>query len=143
MSKDTYVPVVVNSHIAWSNTTSPFWTTLFFVGVAETVRRDKPPLLILDAVLAGLALQTHPSVIVFVLGAAVWLAVMRPTWLRTRWPWLALLVGAMPSQARSIWRRLMSAPRRPVISRSITGCTTFVPVWPKRLRNDIPQHKTD
>ncbi|MFN8475146.1 MAG: glycosyltransferase family 39 protein [Anaerolineae bacterium] len=91
----SFVPVVVNSHIAWSNTTSPFWTTLFCLAVSETVRRNDPRLLILDAVLAGLALQTHPSVIVFVLGAALWLAVMRPMWLKTRWPWLAILVGAL------------------------------------------------
>ncbi|MFN8484683.1 MAG: glycosyltransferase family 39 protein [Anaerolineae bacterium] len=91
----SFVPVVVNSHIAWSNTTSPFWATLFFLAVSETVRRNNPRLLLLDAILGGLALQTHPSVVVFVLGAAVWLVAMRPAWLRTRWPWLAVVVGAL------------------------------------------------
>ncbi len=86
----SFVPVVVNSHIAWSNAMTPFWTSLALLGLAEANRRAQPRLLVAAGALAGLALQTHPTAFVILLGAAVWIAVVRRAWLRTRWPWLAL-----------------------------------------------------
>ena len=86
----SFVPVVVNSHITWSNATTPFWTTLALLALAEAHRRARPRLLVAAGALAGLALQTHPTAFVILLGAAAWIAVVRRAWLRTRWPWLAL-----------------------------------------------------
>lgn len=86
----SFVPVVVNSHIAWSNATTPFWTTLTLVILSEARRQARPALLVAAGVAAGLAVQTHPTAIIVLVGAAAWVAVTRPAWLRTRWPWLAL-----------------------------------------------------
>ncbi len=86
-----FVPVVVNSHIAWSNSTTPLWTAAFLLLVVEAARRDRPALLVPAGVLAGAALQSHPSALVVLLGAAAWVGVTRARWLRTRWPWLAAL----------------------------------------------------
>lgn len=86
----SFVPVVVNSHIAWSNATTPFWTTLTLVILSEAKRQGRPGLLIAAGIAAGLAVQTHPTAVIPLLGAALWVAVTRPGWLRTRWPWLAL-----------------------------------------------------
>lgn len=91
----SFVPVVVSSHIAWSNSTTPLWTTLFLWILVEALRRDQPRLLPLAGLAGGLAQQTHPSVLAILLGAALWAVLCRPGWLRTRWPWLALLAGAL------------------------------------------------
>ena len=88
-----FVPVVINSHIAWSNATTPFWTTAFLWMLAETVRRNRPALLLAVGLLAGLAQQTHPAALAILIGGGLWLAICRPNWLRTRWPWLALAVA--------------------------------------------------
>lgn len=91
----SFVPVVVSSHIAWSNSTTPLWTTLFLWILVEALRRDAPRLLPLAGLAGGLAQQTHPSVLAILLGGALWTALYRPRWLRTRWPWLALLAAAL------------------------------------------------
>ncbi|MCW5851038.1 MAG: glycosyltransferase family 39 protein [Anaerolineae bacterium] len=91
----SFVPVVVNSHIAWSNATTPFWTTLALLALSEAVRRDRPPLLVLAGGLAGLAAQTHPTASLYLLGGAVWFVVTRPAWLRRRWTWFALLAALL------------------------------------------------
>ncbi len=86
----SFVPVVVNSHIAWSNATTPFWTTLTLLILSEARRQSRPALLIAAGIAAGLAVQTHPTAVIVLLGGAVWIAATRPAWLRTGWPWLAL-----------------------------------------------------
>ena len=90
-----FIPVVVNSHIAWSNSTTPFWTTLLLLVLVEAVRRDRPRWLLAAGLLAGLAQQTHPSVLAILVGAAVWTLALRPAWLRTRWPWLGALLALL------------------------------------------------
>ncbi len=91
----SFVPVVVNSHVDWSNSITPFWTTLFLVIVVEAVRRGRPSLLIAAGVTGGLALQTHPSAIAILLGGGLWIALAKPKWLRTPAPWLAAAVAVL------------------------------------------------
>ena len=91
----SFIPVVVGSHIGWSNSTTPLWTTLFLWILVEAVRRDAPRLLPLAGLAGGLAQQTHPSVLAILLGAALWTALCRPRWLRGRWPYLAVLAAAL------------------------------------------------
>lgn len=63
--------VLVNSHVAWSSCATPLFTTTAFWLLARALDRPARPLWLGLAGLAfGLALQTHPSVAVFVLGAA-------------------------------------------------------------------------
>lgn len=59
----SFIPIVVNSHLAWSSSTTPFWTTMFLIAVSETHRRVRPRWLLAAALLGGLAQQTHPSVV--------------------------------------------------------------------------------
>lgn len=91
----SFAPVVVNGHLSWSNATTPFWTTLTLLIWAEAVRRDRPALLVGGGAVGGLALQTHPTALVMLVAAALWLVVTRPGWLRTRWPWLGLLAAML------------------------------------------------
>ncbi len=101
-----FIPAVVNSHIAWSNSTTPLFTTLFLFAVVETHRRVRPAGLVVAGLLAGLAQQTHPSALAILLGAAGWIAWMRPRWLRTRWPWLGLVCAALMASnliAYNLW----------------------------------------
>jgi 4-amino-4-deoxy-L-arabinose transferase-like glycosyltransferase len=91
----SFVPVVVNSHVDWSNSITPFWTTLTLLLCVLAVRRGKPWMLIAAGVAGGLALQTHPSAIAILLGAGLWVVVVRPTWLRTPAPWIAVAALAL------------------------------------------------
>lgn len=101
----SFVPVVVNSHIAWSNSTTPLWAAAFLLVVVEAVRRNRPALLVPAGVLAGATQQTHPSGLAILLGAALWLVWERRDWLRTRWPWLAA-VTALVCVGNLVWFNL-------------------------------------
>ncbi len=86
------VPVVVNSHVAWSHATTPFWAALALLAAAEVWRRNWPAGLLIVAALLGLVQQSHWSGVVFLAAVSGWLVTSRRRWLRTRWPYLALVV---------------------------------------------------
>lgn len=88
-----FVPVVVNSHVAWSNASSPFWAMLAVLAVCEAHRREDPRWLVPAGALSGIACQTHASVLPVALGAAVFIAWGHPRWLATPWPWLGVAAG--------------------------------------------------
>lgn len=97
------VHIAINSHIAWSNSMTPFFTTLAAVPFALAGRELRTPntaslvrvrwYLPLGGFLFGLALQTHPSAIAFGLGLVLWFVSNRNTraLLRTPYPYLAIL----------------------------------------------------
>lgn len=111
-----FTPVLVNGRVAWSNCSTPLWTSLLLIcllraaaaatdpgamshppGAAATRagtarRRAEGPWLLAAGGLAGLALQTHPSVLLLLLAAALWwlLAPERRATLHGPWPWAAL-----------------------------------------------------
>jgi hypothetical protein len=63
--------VLVNGHVAWSNCATPLFTTIAFWLLIRALDRPEQPLRLGLAGLAwGLALQTHPSVAAFLIGAA-------------------------------------------------------------------------
>lgn len=97
---------VVTSHVALSHSLTPLVSTTALWLVARAVRTAASPipesrvrggrLLALGGLLAGLALQTHPTAAPLLVGAALGALLMQPQWLRTRWPALAValvLVG--------------------------------------------------
>jgi hypothetical protein len=93
---------VVTSHVALSHSLTPLVSTTALWLVARAARRAGASLatggrlLAAGGLLAGLALQTHPTVAPLLVGAAFGVLLMRPGWLRTRWPIVALalvLVG--------------------------------------------------
>ncbi len=84
---------ILIGHVAWSNCMTPFWTTATLLALATGRTRRRPDglpgtrALLLAGLCAGLALQTHSSVVVFLLGIGVWLWWPGPAWrLRLRRP---------------------------------------------------------
>jgi 4-amino-4-deoxy-L-arabinose transferase-like glycosyltransferase len=86
------VHVVVNSHIAWSNATTPLFTTLAFCIILPAVTRGSGPRLALGALAFALALQTHPSVAFFLPGVALAVLLKQPALVRSRWTVIAGLL---------------------------------------------------
>ena len=103
------VPVVINSHIAWSNCSTPFFVTLALLALAVADRRQSGPWLALAGLLVGVAVQTHPSALVIVPGLVVWFLMGsdRRAWLRTPWPYLALLL-ALLAYSNILWYNLQT-----------------------------------
>ena len=91
---------IVNSHVAWSNSATPLFSTLAFTALhvalrergAGQPRRRQGWFLVLAGLLYGLALQTHVSMIVVAPGLLIWFLARRDigAWLRRPWPYLAL-----------------------------------------------------
>jgi 4-amino-4-deoxy-L-arabinose transferase-like glycosyltransferase len=93
MAAGSFTSAVVSSRVAWSNSTTPFWTTVAALALVLAVRRPESVARWLAAGLAaGLALNTHPSVAAVLAGLAAWLVLepARRGLLRTPGPWLAL-----------------------------------------------------
>jgi 4-amino-4-deoxy-L-arabinose transferase-like glycosyltransferase len=113
------VHVLVNSHVAWSNSASPLLATLAFAALHSALRRRSPLtpslgagspgsaedegsrpspgalgrgwLLVLGGLSYSLALQTHVSLFVVAPGLVAWFLARRDNgvWLRQPWPYLA------------------------------------------------------
>ena len=82
--------VVVSSHVALSHSLTPLCSTFALWLLARAVMRGSGRSLALAGLVAGLALQTHPTVLPLLAGSAGAVLLVRPSWLRTRWPYLAL-----------------------------------------------------
>lgn len=87
--------ILVNSHLAWSNSATPFFTTLAILVLTVAERRSSGPLLALGGLLVGLACQTHLSVIPLVVGLFLAFLLRRGllSWLRSPWPYVALALA--------------------------------------------------
>lgn len=85
--------ILLNSHVAWSNDTTPLFTTLAMLAYLIATRSSRPRWLIATGVLYGLALQTHPSVLALVPAFVIdffWRRESRAA-LRTAFPYLGVL----------------------------------------------------
>ncbi len=93
----TFTHALVNSRVAWSNNSTPLWTTLTVITLLSAIRRWSAPRLVGAGLLGGLALNTHPSVSVFLAGVGLWFVLdrRRRGWLRSPGPWLAALAAVM------------------------------------------------
>lgn len=87
--------IVVNSHIAWSNCITPFFTTLGLWLTHRSISQERPRLLPWAGLAWGLAAQTHPTAVLLLPGVAAAVALARPGWLWSPWPWLAVGAGAL------------------------------------------------
>ncbi len=103
--------IVVNSHVAWENSTTPFYATLCYYTLLRAIRALPPTpardnrsfwptgrWLLLCAFCGGLMLQTHLGTILLapaLLGALGYALYRQQYWqlLRTPWPYLSLLVA--------------------------------------------------
>lgn len=103
--------IIVNSRVAWSHATTPLFTTGALVALLIALRRGSGPLLVLAGLLAGLAVQTHPSAIALLPGlvAGYLLHPRGRRWLRSGWPYLAAAVAVL-SCANLLWFNLVTNP---------------------------------
>lgn len=78
---------VVSSHVALSHSVTPLVATAALWLVARAVNRASGwgRTLAWGGLLAGLALQTHPTAAPLLVGAGLGAVLVRPGWLRTRW----------------------------------------------------------
>ncbi len=84
------VHIAVSSHIAWSNCITPLFTTSALWLLHRAVSSDRPKGLLWSGLAFGLGLQTHPTAFLLLPGALINAAWARPSWLRMRWPYLAV-----------------------------------------------------
>jgi hypothetical protein len=89
--------ILVNSHLGYANSITPLFTTALLIVLVAAVQRRSGPLLVLAGFLGGLSLQTHVSVLPFLLALLMWALARRDgwRWLRTPWPYLALAAWAI------------------------------------------------
>ena len=83
--------IALNSHVAWSNCVTPLFTTLgaWMLSLALRGSSSMPrTALPLAGLFWGLGLQTHPSVLALLPGAATFLLWRGRPLLRTPWPYL-------------------------------------------------------
>lgn len=89
------VHVVVNSHVAWSNSITPFFSTLAAWLLIRAVRCGSGASLAGSGLAFGLALQTHPLVAAFLPAAGLYVLWKGRSLLRTRWTLIAGLLLAV------------------------------------------------
>ncbi len=87
----TFSHAMVASRVAWSNNSTPLWTTLLASFLVVVPRQPRAAWTVTAGLLAGLALQSHPSAAVFLVGSAIWFlsAASRRASLRSPVTWLA------------------------------------------------------
>jgi 4-amino-4-deoxy-L-arabinose transferase-like glycosyltransferase len=83
--------IVVTSHVAWAHSLTPLFIVVGLWLLARALHRDRAPLLVAVGLVLGLAVQTHTSAIALLPGAAVYVLIRRRSWLRTPWPYLAVV----------------------------------------------------
>lgn len=73
-----------------------FWTATLWA-LARFATRAQGPLLVLAGLFAGLALDSKYTALFLPIGVLIWLIAVPELrrWLRTGWPWLAALLGAL------------------------------------------------
>ena len=84
--------ILSNGHIAWSHCLTPTLTTLAAWLLQRAIRQDCRGSWLASGFAFGLAFQTHPATLVLLPGAAVYVLWWGRRWLRTPWPYLALLL---------------------------------------------------
>jgi len=90
--------IIVNSHVAWQNATTPFYAALCCWALVRGLHTKRDSYLLASGGLFGLTMQTHPGAIVLLpalvaaFAAALW---ARRSWalLRRPWPYLAVLAA--------------------------------------------------
>jgi hypothetical protein len=99
--------VALNSHIAWSNCTTPLFTTLAFWLTHRALATERPAGLVWAGGAWGLALLTHPTAALFIPAVGLGVVVARPRWIMTRWPWLAC-GAALVACSSLVWANVQS-----------------------------------
>jgi Dolichyl-phosphate-mannose-protein mannosyltransferase len=86
------VHILVNSRIAWAASITPLFTTLGLWLLARAVRRGEGRSFAAAGLVLGLALQSHPTVIGLLPGAAAWVLLRARALLVSGWGMLAIFL---------------------------------------------------
>ncbi len=82
--------IVVNSHLAYGNAVTPFFTTLALTWLVLARQKNSSGFLVLAGVSFALAIQTHPVAVALAPGLLLWLLMPRAQWVWFRRPGLYL-----------------------------------------------------
>jgi hypothetical protein len=96
--------LVLTSHYGWSNSLTPFFTTVTLTAIYLGVTRRRVSVLAWGGVLAGLTLQTHAVSVFLLAGIAVWFLLTQPPkeWVTGR-DIGAVLIGFVVGYAPMLW----------------------------------------
>lgn len=86
---------ILVTHMAWANSTTPFFFTLALLCTLQAEEKKSGKWLVLTGFMWALVMQTHSSVVVYLLVLLVYL--LRPAFRRRtgiRWQWFAASLGA-------------------------------------------------
>ena len=86
------VHIAAMGHMGFSANIAPFFTTVGFWLLHRAIVRDAGVSLALAGFFMGMGLHTHPTTIAFLPGALGWFLWKGWRWLRTPWPYAALLL---------------------------------------------------
>jgi 4-amino-4-deoxy-L-arabinose transferase-like glycosyltransferase len=128
--------ILMNSHVAWSNCSSPFFTTLMLLALYAGVQLNSGPLLTLSGFLAGLSLQTHFSVLPIFPGAVLWFLWRRDLkrWFKQPWPYLTV-VFALVAYSNMIWHNAHGRLHTLAAFQRRTDRYTGSPSWSDYMTN--------
>jgi 4-amino-4-deoxy-L-arabinose transferase-like glycosyltransferase len=99
-----FIPVYLNSHVAWSVCTAPLFATAALTAFHVGVTRSRGWWVVLTGLLVALTMQAHPLGVLLVPAMVVW-GVWRQDGrrlLRTRWPYLGA-AAAVAAYANMLW----------------------------------------
>ncbi len=103
----TSAALIWDGHIAWENETTPFFATFTFLVLTLALKRGSGPLLVVSGFCYGLALQTHPGLVILGIGLLIYFvysgvrsrALKLPrslrAWATSPWPYLTLVGAAL------------------------------------------------
>lgn len=86
------VHILVNSHLAWAHSTTPFYTTLALWLLVRGIQRRSGRSIAGSGFVFGLALQSHLLAATFLPAAGLYALWKGRRWVRTPWPYLAVLL---------------------------------------------------
>ena len=115
------VHVAAVGHVGFSAHISPFFTAAGFWLLHRAMVRRSGPALALAGFAFGMGLHTHPTTVAYLIGALGWFLVVGRSWLRTRWPYVALLAFtiaySLETGGESIRHAIYTATERPDYAR--------------------------
>jgi 4-amino-4-deoxy-L-arabinose transferase-like glycosyltransferase len=125
----SFVPVFVNSHVAWSICITPLLTTLALLALHRGVRSESGPALALSGLLVGLSMQAHPLGVLLVPPSTLWFLLQRRgrRMLHGPWPWIAALLVVV-GYANMIWFHVSS--RLATVTKALSKLSDGVPGAP-------------
>lgn len=117
--------IVVNSHVAWSGSTTPTYIVAMALAAQRALESDGRRAgwwLVGAGFLLGLAGQTHPTALLIAPGLALAVLASRRglRWLGSPWPWLGLLAALIASLPLIIVNLVMN-PGRSITEASAVG----------------------